>query len=141
MNLLIDTCLLVEAEREDFDLGTLEKVADAIWICDATYVEYLQGQPVKDEGKRRRWRDFLESVVESMPSLPLDRASCELAGSLMHQARQNGHTVNLGDGLHAGVAKLHNLTVATIDEAHFKQMGIPTINPMASNRPSRQTSV
>ena len=140
MKLLIDTSILIEAERDSFDLAGLENDAEEVFICDAGVTEFLQGQPVKDEGKRQRWRAFLEAVIEPMPSLPLDRAACEMAGSLMYQARRRSHTSNLGDGLHAGVAKLHDLTVVTLDEDHFKALGIATYNPMASRRTPHQAA-
>lgn len=128
MNLLIDTSVLVEWERGRYDLPGLASRAETIWICDAGVTEFLAGQPVKDEGKRQRWRTFWRKVA-ALPSLPLSRAVCERAGELLGLARARGRTVPMGDALHAGVADLHDLTVATLDPAHFKAMGVPTWQP------------
>jgi predicted nucleic acid-binding protein len=38
--------------------------------------------------------------------------------------------VPLGDGLHAAVAELEDLTVATVDVDHFKSLGVPSVNPL-----------
>jgi predicted nucleic acid-binding protein len=36
----------------------------------------------------------------------------------------------LGDGLHAAVAALEDLTVATVDVEHFKALGVGAVNPL-----------
>lgn len=69
MKYLIDTSILVEAERRRFDLGSWLQDAEEVHTCDATVTEYLAGQPLKDEGKRKRWREFWRSL--DLPSKPL----------------------------------------------------------------------
>jgi len=71
MRILIDTSLLVEGERRNFDLGK--------WVV---------------------------------------------------AARRVGKTVPLGDGLHAAVAELEDLIVATVDVDHFKALGVRALNPL-----------
>ena len=101
-------------------------------ICDATVAEFLAGEPIKDEGKRKRFREFWETIGSQLPSFPLDRAVCERAGALLLLARTKRRTVPLGDALHGAVAELENLTVLTVDAEHFKAMGVPALNPLAS---------
>ena len=117
MKFLIDTSILVEAERRRFDLGGWLQNAEEVHICDATVTEYLAGQPLKDEGKRKRWREFWASL--DLPSKPLTRSVCERAGELLFLARSKGKTVPLGDGLHAAVAELQGLEVPATDVEHF----------------------
>jgi predicted nucleic acid-binding protein len=38
--------------------------------------------------------------------------------------------VPVGDGLHAAVAELEGLIVATLDTAHFKDLGVAAFNPI-----------
>jgi predicted nucleic acid-binding protein len=53
MRILLDTSLLVEGERRNFDLGKWVVAArHEVFICDATIAEYLAGKPLKDAGKR-----------------------------------------------------------------------------------------
>lgn len=131
MRVLIDTSVLVEAEREAFDLGAwIESHAEEVFICDAGMAEYLAGEPVKDGGKRKRFKDFWNSTVSQIPSLDLGREVCERAGHLLAMARTKGFTVSLGDGLHGAVAEMEGLTVLTRDESHFKAMQIPVVNPL-----------
>ena len=127
MRFLVDTFILIEAERQNFDLGRWLQNAEEVHICDATVTEYLAGQPLKDEGKRKRWREFWTSL--DLPSKPLTRQVCEQAAALLVLARSKGRTVPLGDGLHAAVAELHGLEVLT-DVDDFSAMGVKARNPL-----------
>jgi predicted nucleic acid-binding protein len=131
---LLDTSVLIEAERRRFDLGGWLQNAEEVCICDASVSEYLAGQPLRDEGKRKRWREFWRSL--DLPSKPLTRQVCEHAGALLFLARSKGQTVPLGDGLHAAVAQLHGLEVLTADVDHFLAMGVKARNPLLENPPA-----
>ena len=131
MRILIDTSLLVEGERCHFDLGEwVVAGGHEVFICDATVAEYIAGKPLKDAGKEQRWQNYWNSFVSLLASVPLDHQVCEKAGELLAEARRLGKTVPLGDGLHAAVADLEDLTVATVDVDHFKALGVRAINPL-----------
>jgi hypothetical protein len=131
MRILIDTSLLVEGERRNFDLGKWVATArHEVFICDATIAEYIAGKPLKDAGKEQRWQNYWDSFVSLLESVPLDHQVCERAGELLAEARRAGTTVPLGDGLHAAVADLEDLTVATVDVAHYKVLGVRAVNPL-----------
>jgi predicted nucleic acid-binding protein len=131
MRILLDTSLLVEGERRNFDLGNWVIAGrHEVLICDATVAEYIAGKPLKDAGKEQRWQSYWDSFVSLLDSVPLDHQVCEKAGELMAEARRAGKTVPLGDGLHAAVAELEDLTVATVDVGHFKALGVRALNPL-----------
>lgn len=131
MRILLDTSLLVEGERRNFDLGQWVLTGQhEVFICDATVAEYIAGKPVKDAGKEQRWQNYWDSFVSLLESVPLDHQVCAKAGELMANARRAGKTVPLGDGLHAAVAELEDLTVATADVDHFKALGVRAVNPL-----------
>ncbi len=131
MRILLDTSLLVEGERRNFDLGKWVVASrHEIFICDATITEYIAGKPLKDAGKEQRWQHYWDSFVSQLDSIPLDHQVCAKAGDLLAEARRAGKTVPLGDGLHAAVAELEDLTVATLDVDHFKALGIRALNPL-----------
>lgn len=133
MRILIDTCLLVEGERRNFDLGKWVKSGrHEVLICDATIAEYIAGKPLKDPGKEQRWQNYWDTFVSLLESVPLDHQVCERAGELLVKARRAGTTVPLGDGLHAAVADLEDLTVATVDLEHYKALGVQAVNPLKS---------
>ena len=131
MRILLDTSLLVEGERRNFDLGKWVAAArHEVFICDVTVAEYIAGRPLKDAGKEQRWQNFWDSFVSLLESVPLDHQVCEKAGELLAAARRAGKTVPLGDGLHAAVADLEDLTVAAVDVDHFKALGVRAVNPL-----------
>ena len=131
MRILIDSSLLVEGERRNFNLGDwVKNGGHEVLICDATVAEYLAGKPIKDPGKTRRWQGYWDTFVSLLPSVPLDREVCEKAGELVAAARGAGKTVPLGDGFHGAVAILEHLTVATTDTEHFKALGVRAVNPL-----------
>ena len=131
MRILIDTSVLVEGERRNFDLGSwVFGGRHEVFICDATIAEYLAGKPLKDVSKEQRWRNYWESFVSHLTSVPLLHEVCQKAGELLAEARRDGKTVPLGDGLHAAVAELEGLTVATLDVDHFKALGVRAVNPL-----------
>lgn len=131
MRVLIDTSLLVEGERRNFDLGKWVAAGrHEVFICDATVAEYIAGKPLADAGKKQGWQNYWDSFVSLLESVPLDHQVCKKAGELMADARLAGKSVPLGDGLHAAVAELEDLTVATVDVDHFKALGVPSVNPL-----------
>jgi predicted nucleic acid-binding protein len=131
MRILIDTSLLVEGERRKFDLGKwVVAGSHEVLICDATIAEYIAGKPVKDAGKEQRWQNYWDSFVSRLDSVPLDHQICRRAGEMLAAARRAGKTVSLGDGFHAAVAELEDLTVATADLEHFKALGVRAVNPL-----------
>lgn len=133
MKFLIDASIPIEAGRRRFDLGAWLQEAEEVSICDGSVAEYLAGQPVRDEGKRKRWREFWASL--DLPSQPPTRPVCERAGELLFLARSKGKTIPLGDGLHAAVADLRGLEVLAADVDHFADMGVKARNPPAENPP------
>ncbi|HLX95405.1 MAG TPA: type II toxin-antitoxin system VapC family toxin [Verrucomicrobiae bacterium] len=136
MRILIDTSLLVEGERRNFDLGKWVVAArHEVFICDATIAEYIAGKPLKDAGKEQRWQNYWDSFVSLLESVPLDHQVCERAGELLAKARCAGTTAPLGDGLHAAVAELEDLTVATVDLDHYKALGVRAVNPLKKITP------
>ena len=131
MRILIDTSLLVEGERRKFDLGKWVAAArHEVLICDATIAEYIAGKPLKDAGKEQRWQNYWDSFVSLLESVPLDHQICRRAGEMLADARRAGKTVSLGDGFHAAVAELEDLTVATADLGQFKALGARAVNPL-----------
>ncbi len=131
MRILLDTPLLVEGERRNFDLGKWVVTArHEVFICDATVAEYIAGKPLKDAGKEQRWQNYWDSFVSLLESAPLDHQVCEKAGELLAEARRAGKTVPLGGGLRAAVADLEDLIVATVDVGHFKALGVRAVNPL-----------
>jgi len=130
MRILLDTSLLVEGERRNFDLGQWVAAARHEFLFVTPRSRIHRGKPWTDSGKQKRWQNYWDSFVSLLESVPLDHQVCEKAGQLLASARRAGKTVPLGDGLHAAVAELEDLTVATVDVDHFKALGVRAVNPL-----------
>src|ERR1035437_4675090 len=131
MRILIDTSVLVEGERRNFDLGEWVVAArHEVFIWEARGAKNIADKPLKDAGKEQRWQNYWESFVSLLESVPLDHQVCEKAGELLADARRRGKIVPLGDGFHSAVAALEDLTVATVDVDHFKALGVRAVNPL-----------
>ena len=61
--------------------------------------------------------------------LPLERRGAEWAAHFRVQAQRSGRTLQLGDALIAGIAKAHDLAVATRNVADFRRLDIEVVNP------------
>ncbi len=97
MRILIDTSVLVEGERLNFDLGEWVVASrHEVFICDATIAEYIAGKPLKDAGKEQRGQNYWESFVFLLESVPMNHQVCEKADELLAAAQRAGKTVPLG---------------------------------------------
>ena len=136
MRCLLDTSILIEAEKKQFDLAewVLAKRA-TIWLCDTTITEFLVGRPCKDSRRQSNFDEFFTKTVARYARLPVTGEDFIAAGQALNAARCRGWTLPLGDGLHAAVAKAYHLTVLTKDSEHFKQLGANPINPLLEHPP------
>ena len=72
---------------------------------------------------------FVDSFADKI--LPVGRREAEQAAAVRGQARQQGRTVHLADGLIMGTALVHGLDVATRNVRDFADNGIGIVNPWA----------
>ena len=61
--------------------------------------------------------------------LSLSRDEAEQAATFRVQARHSGRTLDLGDALIAGTAKVHGLSLATRNVRDFRGLDIDIVNP------------
>ncbi len=70
------------------------------------------------------WYDKVVSLRDQFRILDVDRPIAELAADFRAE-----HNMPFEDSLIAATAKVHNLTLATRNTAHFQDCGIDLINP------------
>ena len=84
---------------------------------------------------RGQWRRGLQADLSRLIGeyedriLPLERKGAEWAAQFRVQAQRSGRTLQLGDALIAGIAKAHDLAVATRNVADFRRLDIEVVNP------------
>jgi len=79
------------------------------------------------ESLRALYADILAAFGDRL--LPLNESGAEWAAKLRAQARHAGRAVDVGDALIAGIAKAHDLTIATRNVRDFEGMDIDLVNP------------
>lgn len=110
--------------------------AESIWTTSITVFELRFGLAAMPAGRRRRsleqslvllLHDDLENRV-----LDFDSAAAVAAASLAAKRQRAGRPVDMRDTQIAGIAIARHATLATRNMKHFKDSGVPLVNPWAA---------
>ena len=85
MGLMLDSSLLIAAERGRFDMETFveaEAPMDALFIASITASELLHGVHRATPERRENRKAYVESVISRTPILPFDLPSARRHGEL-----------------------------------------------------------
>ena len=131
---LVDTNVLSELVAPDPDSNVVAFLngQPVLWLSAVVVHELQFGLHQLPVGYRRSRLDsvlmaFVDSYADRI--LPVGRREAEQAAALRGQARQQGKTIHLADGLIMGTALVHGLSVATRNVADFADCGIDVVNP------------
>jgi predicted nucleic acid-binding protein len=135
--IVLDTNVLSALMLERPDRAVVEWLdtvpAESVWTTAITVFEIRFGLEIIAEGRRRtrleqafgRWLDEdLERRV-----LPFDGPSAEAAGRIAADARAAGRTIEVQDAQIAGTVRVRRGALATGHGRHFRDAGIPLIDP------------
>jgi tRNA(fMet)-specific endonuclease VapC len=117
--LILDTTLLVTAERAG---GTLDAVVgdeDDIAIAAVTAAELLVGVELAEGERRARRRSFVERVLSSVPVEPYDLDVARFHASLLAHTRRSDRPRGAHDLLIAATALARTRIVVSADPAGF----------------------
>jgi len=140
---LLDTNVISEAVKPHPSPVLLEWLGaqrdEALHISALTIAEIRRGILEKVAGRRRRELESWFGGPEGPQALfagrilPFEeRAALEWA-RLMADGTAAGQPRSAVDMIVAATASTHRLTVATANEKHFRNTGVPWINPLAAN--------
>ena len=121
---LLDTNVISELTRDIPDSRVVDFLAerDEVWVSSVLIHEVEYGVRLLPQGIRRNRLSTMQAAILSAYAhrvLPLDRAGAEWAAEFRVNARRSGRTVDLVDALIAGIARAHDLAVATRNIADF----------------------
>ena len=131
---LLDTNVvseLVKPAPEPSVIAFLTSQTD-LWLSTIVLHELDFGLNLLPRGRRR---DRLSSVLSTFLSeysdqiIPVDRREAEQAAAMRAQARRLGRVLYLADALIAGMAKAHDLSLATRNVMDFNDLGVEVTNP------------
>ena len=134
---LLDTNVVSELTRDAPSPQVLTFLADRddVWVSSVLIHEVEYGVRLLPQGKRRARLATMQAGILSVYAnriLPLDKAGAEWAAEFRANARRAGRAVDLGDVLVAGIAKAHDLAVATRNIMDFQGLGVAVANPWES---------
>ena len=117
MDLLIDTSVLIEAERGRIDLEAVlaSSGQDDAAISAVAASELLHSVHRLTGAGRARASAFVESVLELLPVIPFDLEAARVHATLSADLRTRGVAVGAHDLLIAATAVAYGYAIATRD--------------------------
>jgi len=129
MATLIDSSVLIAAERGDLALDTLisPETGEDLAISAVTASELLHGiYRAKNPAQRHRRQAFIEALLAQLPVVAFDLTVARVHASLWADLAKRGIAVGERDLMIAATAIARNYTVTTRDEQSFSK--IPGLN-------------
>lgn len=131
---LLDSSVISELTKASPDTGVLAFLSEQhdLWLSSVVLHELELGLQLLPPG---RGRDELRRALGELTSqfgdriLPLGHREAEWAARLGAQARLAGHVPRADDALLAGIAKEHELAIATCNERDFDGLDVAVTNP------------
>jgi tRNA(fMet)-specific endonuclease VapC len=124
--LLLDTNVLIEAERDAFDLDALIADDDEPAVAAITVAELGVGVEIASGKRRAARRSFLDEIVASLPIVAYDLEVARAHTSLLVSVRKHGPPRGAHDLIIAATARATSRTVVTSDRAGF--IDLPGVN-------------
>lgn len=124
MGLLIDSSVLIAAEREELDLDQVraDEGHEEVAIAAITASELLHGVHRLTGAKRARAELFVNKLITGLPVLPFDLDVARVHAALGADLRAKGSQVGAHDLLIASTAIARDYAVATRDLRSFPRI-------------------
>ncbi|HRF63034.1 MAG TPA: type II toxin-antitoxin system VapC family toxin [Candidatus Competibacter sp.] len=134
MGLVLDTCILIHAERHGaLDFSPWASHGDA-FISAITVSELLVGVHRADSDARRARRSaFVEAILAQLPALDFTTETARVHAGLFATLSQQGQMIGAHDLIIAATALLHDCVVLTTNAAEFARVpGLDVLTPPVS---------
>ena len=134
---LVDTNVISELTRDVPDARVVEFFVehDELWVSTIVLHELNFGIGLLPPGRRR---DRIGATLSTFVSeygdriLPVGYLEADQAAKFRVQMRSLGLTLDLGDALIAGTAKINGLAIATRNLRDFKYLDLKVVSPWDS---------
>jgi len=123
--LILDTTVLVAAERGGTRLDRLIADDDDVAIAAITVAELLVGVGLADGRRKQARQAFVDGVLAAIPVEPYDAATARAHADLLVHARRSGTPRGAHDLLVAATALARRRAVVTADPGGFS--GLPGV--------------
>ncbi len=135
MSFLLDTDVTSQVTKPRPDEGAMRwlSLADlsACYLSVITLFEISEGVSAMPAGKKQRGLDMW--LRETLPEqfgrriLPVSAEIAIEAGRLMAGVQTAGFEVDAPDALIAATARVHGLSVVTLNRKHFERLAVPLV--------------
>lgn len=136
--IFLDTNVVSETLRRNPDRNVmhwLERHDDSLALPTVTIAELAYGiQKIRPDERADRLEAGLDAWRRRFAPriFPLTEAAALCYGQRMGAARRDGYTPSAPDGMIAAIALANDGSVATRNQADFRTLGVPLIDPWAS---------
>ena len=120
--LLLDTSVLIDAERSGADLDDLIDDEDEAAVAAITIAELGVGVEIATGRRRTARRVFLDELVGIVPVLPYDLDVARVHSALLVAARDGGRPRGAHDLIIAATARAAGRIVVTTDRVAFDEL-------------------
>ena len=127
--MILDTCVLIAAERGRLELGTLQARNDDVCIAGITAAELLTGVELADGARRDARQEFVEGILAVVPVEEYGLDVARAHARLLAQVRRSGQPRGAHDLIVAATAVATDRSVMTLDvNAQFAELsGVRTL--------------
>ena len=125
MGVILDTSVLIEAERREFDIDkfTEHREEEIFGLSVITVAELLHGVHRADSTKRRLKRSaYVEKIIESFPIYNVDLSIARIYAELWSDLRSKGIQIGAHDLIIGATALSFGFSVATLNIRHFERI-------------------
>lgn len=122
MGLIIDTSILILAEKNKIDFSVWEQYGEA-YISTITISELLVGVHRANSEERRIKRSaFVEHIIKSIAALPFQEEEARIHAGLLGILLNKGNHIGAHDLIIAATAIANNHSVLTKNEFDFNRV-------------------
>jgi predicted nucleic acid-binding protein len=133
MGLILDTSVLIAAEKRQFDLRRLfeARADEPFFIAAITAAELLHGvERARPPARRRDRSQHVEKVLSEIEAIDFDLSVARRHAVLWAALEKAGKVIGAYDLLIAATALHHGYAVATLNLMEFRQVaGLRVIDP------------
>lgn len=122
--LILDTSVLIAAERQDLDLRDVLDDDDDVAIAPITVAELLLGVELASPARREAREGWANVLLALLPVEAYDTDAARVHATLMAQARSSGTRPGAHDLVIAAVAVRSDREVLTRDRRGFDLPGV-----------------
>lgn len=120
--LILDSTVLIDAERTGRSLDRLIADEDDVAIAAITAAELLVGVELADAAHKRKRSAFVRSVLETVPLEDYDIQVARVHASLLAYVRRSGRPRGAHDLIVAATAVARDRTVVSADVGAFSDL-------------------